>query len=210
MTWLYILVGVLAALWLLGQIRLGVGAEYRAQGPRVWLRAGPVQVDVYPLKKKEKKAIKGQKKEPAPQPETPRPDWSGRAGGALEYAQALLPVLLEAAGQFRRRLRVDNLALEVTVGAEDPGDAAIRYGQANGALAVLWGTLNEAFELREGHAWARVDFDARKTTVYALAALSLKLGQIARLGIYFGCRALGAFLRVRSRRKQEQKQRKAA
>ena len=78
------------------------------------------------------------------------------------------------------------------------------------ALAVLWGTLNEAFDLRDGQASAAVDFDARETTVYALAALSLKLGQIARLGIYFGFRALRAFLRVRSRRKQEQKQRKAA
>ena len=210
MTWLVVLAGVLALLWLLGQLRLGGGAEYRAEGLRVWLRAGPLRIGVFPLKKKGKKKSGGREKKPAPKPEKPEPDLQERAGGALEYARALLPILLEAAGQFRRRLRVDRLSLVVTVGAKDPADAAIQYGQANGALAVLWAALNEAFDLREGSACARVDFDARETTIYALASLSLKLGQLVRLGIYFGCRALRAFLRVRSRRKLEQQQRKAA
>lgn len=213
MTWLLVLTGVLAALWLLSRIRLGVGAEYRAEGPRVWLRAGPLRIGIFPLKKKKpgkKKDGKKEAKKPAPGGEKPGPGLSERVGGALEYAKALLPVVLEAAGQFRRKLRVDSLALEVTVGAADPARAAIRYGQANGALAAAWAALNEAFDLRDGHAWARVDFDAEETRVYALAALSLRLGQLAWLGIYFGCRTLRAFLRVRSRRKQEQQQRKAA
>ena len=118
--------------------------------------------------------------------------------------------LLEAAGQVRRKIRVDKLRLKVTVGAEDPADAAMRYGRVNGALGALWGTLNEAFDLRDGRASAVVDFDARTITVYALASLSLKVGQMVWLGLYFGCRALRAFLRVRGRRKQEQQQRKAA
>ena len=213
MTWLLVLAGVLAALWLLGRIRLGVGAEYRAEGLRVWLRAGPLQIGIFPLKKKQpekKKDGKKGAKKPAPGGEEPQPGLPERVGGALEYAKALLPVALEAAGQFRRKLRVDSLALEVTVGAEDPATAAIRYGQANGALAAAWAALNEAFDLRDGHAWVRVDFDAGETRVYALAALSLRLGQVTWLGIYFGCRTLRAFLRVRSRRKQEQQQRKAA
>ena len=208
MKWLLVLAVVLVLLWLVGQLRLGVGAEDRAEGLRVWLRTGPLRIGVFPLKKKKKPGKKARKEKPAP--EKPEPQPQEQAGGALEYAKALLPILLEAAGQFRRRLRVDKLRLKVTVGMDDPADAAMRYGQVSGALAVLWGTLNEAFDLRDGQASAAVDFDARETTVYALAALSLKLGQIARLGIYFGFRALRAFLRVRSRRKQEQKQRKAA
>ena len=70
--------------------------------------------------------------------------------------------------------------------------------------------MTETFDLKDGNAAAKVDFDTRETTVYALAVLSLKLGQIVWLGLYFGCKALRTFLRVRGRRKQEQQQRKAA
>ena len=208
---LMILILILAAFWLLGQIRLGVGAEYRAEGLRVWLRAAAWQIPVYPLKKKSKPAKPAHPpKEKEPKDSGPEPSFREQVGGALDYAQALLPILLEAAGQFRRKIRVDKLRLKVTVGADDPADAAMRYGQANGALGVLWGTLNETFDLRDGKAVAQVDFDAREITVYALASLSLKVGQMVWLGLYFGCRALRTFLRVRSRRKQEQQQRKAA
>ena len=213
---LLILIILLAVFWLLGQIRLGVGAEYRAEGLRVWLRVGLWSIPVFPLKpKKRKKNSPPQPSSPGPeQPkpkrEPPTPNWSEQIGGALEYGKALLPILLEAAGQFRRKIRLDKLRVKVTVGAADPADAAMRYGQANGALGALWGTLNEVFDLRDGEASAVVDFDAREITVYALAALSLKLGQIVWLGLYFGCMALRAFLRVRGQRKQEQQQRKAA
>lgn len=207
---LLILVILLAVFWLLGQIRLGVGAEYRAEGLWVWLRAAAWKIQVYPLKKKKAKKQSRPPETPKAKEEPAKPDLAEQAGGALEYIQALLPILLEAAGQVRRKIRVDKLRLKVTVGAEDPADAALRYGRVNGALGALWGTLNEAFDLRDGRASAVVDFDAQTITVYALASLSLKVGQMVWLGLYFGCRALRAFLRVRGRRKQEQQQRKAA
>lgn len=208
---LLILLLVLVVFWLLGQIRLGVGAEYRAEGLRVWLRAAAWNIQVFPLKPKKRTKPSGPPKQAKPKKEdVPKLSWTEQVGGALDYAQALLPILLEAAGQFRRKIRVDKLRIKVTVGAADPADAAMRYGRANGALGALWGTLNEIFDLKDGKALAQVDFDARETTVYALTALSLKLGQIVWLGLYFGCRALRAFLRVHSRRKQEQQQRKAA
>lgn len=207
---LLILLLVLAVFWLLGQIRLGVGAEYRAEGLRVWLRAAAWNIQVFPQKKKKRTKPSRPPKQEKPRAEVPKPGLAEQVGGALDYAQALLPILLEAAGQFRRKIRVDKLRLKVTVGAADPADAAMRYGQANGALGALWGPLNETFDLKDGKAVAQVDFDARETTVYGLAVLSLKLGQIVWLGLYFGCRSLRTFLRVRGRRKQEQQQRKAA
>ena len=221
MKWLLIPAAVLAVLWLLGQIRLGAGGEYGAEGLRVWLRAGPLPIGLFPRKKKKKKAgpKKGKKKEhkpapkpdrPAQKPDKPAPGLAERAGGAADYARALQPLLLEGAGQFKDKLQVDKLTLEVTVGSSDPAQAALNYGRASAALAGAWGALNEAFRLKEGEARVRVDFDARETKVYGYLALSLKLGQLVWLGVYFGCRALGAFLRTRSRRKQEHQQRKAA
>ena len=56
---------------------------------------------------------------------------------------------MEAAGCFRRRLRGDQLELKLTIGAADPGDAAIRYGQANALLGSIWQPLTEAFHVED-------------------------------------------------------------
>lgn len=205
---------VLAALFLIGQIRVGGLAEYSAQGFRAWVRAGALKIRVFPLnkkdkpaRKKEKKAQPPKKKEEAPPPPKPLAE---KAGGALDYARALLPVALDAVGTMYGKLRMDTLELELTVGAADPADAAMRYGQASAALGALWEPLTRAFHVKDGRARVRVDFEAGEMTVYGLASLSIKIGQILWLGVYFGCKALRGFLAVRGRQKQKQQQRKAA
>ena len=205
---------VLAVLFLIGQIRVGGLAEYSAQGFRAWVRAGALKIRVFPLnkkdkpaRKKEKKAQPPKKKEEAPPPPKPLAE---KAGGALDYARALLPVALDAVGTMYGKLRMDTLELELTVGAADPADAAMRYGQASAALGALWEPLTRAFHVKDGRARVRVDFEAGEMTVYGLASLSIKIGQILWLGVYFGCKALRGFLAVRGRQKQKQQQRKAA
>lgn len=205
---------VLAVLFFIGQIRVGGLAEYSAQGFRAWVRAGALKIQVFPLnkkdkpaRKKEKKAKSPKKKEEAPPPPKPLAE---KAGGALDYARALLPVALDAVGTMYGKLRMDTLELELTVGAADPADAAMRYGQASAALGTLWEPLTRAFHVKDGRARVRVDFEAGEMTVYGLASLSIKIGQILWLGVYFGCKALWGFLAVRGRQKQKQQQRKAA
>ena len=205
---------VLAALFLVGQIRVGGLAEYSAEGFRAWVRAGALKIRVFPLnkkdkpaRKKEKKAKPPKKKEEAPPPPKPLAE---KAGGALDYARALLPVALDAVGTMYGKLRMDTLELELTVGAADPADAAMRYGQASAALGALWEPLTRAFHVKDGRARVRVDFEAGEMTVYGLASLSIKIGQILWLSVYFGCKTLRGFLAVRGRQKQKQQQRKAA
>ena len=215
---------VLTVLFLIGQIRVGGLAEYSAEGFRAWVRAGALKIRVFPLnkkdkparkkekrakpaRKKEKRAKPPKKKEEAPPPPKPLAE---KAGGALDYARALLPVALDAVGTMYGKLRMDTLELELTVGAADPADAAMRYGQASAALGALWEPLTRAFHVKDGRARVRVDFEAGEMTVYGLASLSIKIGQILWLGVYFGCKALWGFLAVRGRQKQKQQQRKAA
>ena len=47
-------------------------------------------------------------------------------------------------------------------------------------------------------------------TLRAAAALSIKMGQLVRLGVYFGIRGLKAVLAVRRERKLKRQHRKAA
>lgn len=104
---------------------------------------------------------------------------------------------------------MDELELCLTVGGSDPADTAMLYGQANAALAALWEPITNAFHVKDGHAQVRIDFDAPGMTLYGKAALSLKIGQILWLAVYFGCKALVRFLNYRSIRKAKQKERKA-
>jgi len=200
---LYILAAVLAVLFLLGQLRVGGRVEYRAEGLFAWLRFGSFRFRVYPWER--------EKKEKPPKPAKPKPETTlaQKVGGALDYAQSLLPIALEAAGQFYHKLRVDTLRLELTMGSSDPADAALAYGRAAAALGALWEPLTQAFHVKDGTARVDLDFDSSTMRLYGEASLSLKLGQVLWLALYFGGKVLRTFLSVRSRRNVNQPKRKA-
>lgn len=215
----YILAAVVLVLFLIGQVRVGGRAVFSADGFFLWIRLGRFQLKLLPMTPKAEKPPKPQKpkkpkkpkkkKEPRkPKKEKPPVTIPEKLGGALEYAQALLPVALEAAQGMWRGLRVDTLELELTAGGSDPADAAMLYGQANAALGALWHPLTKAFHVKDGAARVRLDFDAPGTTVYGQASLSIKIGTVTRIGLRAGVKALFGALAARKRLKT--KQRKAA
>lgn len=193
-----VILAVLLALVLLGQVRAGVRGEYGPDGPRAWLRVGPVALSLWPRREK----APGDKRAKPPK-KGEHPAGSGKAGGldalraGLDYLHALLPVALEAAGQFRRKLQVDELFLEARVGADDPADAAAAYGYASAALGALWGPLNEAFRIKDGTIRVLPDLEGRRTGLEGRVSLSLTLVQLLRLGLCFGFKGLRAFLTVK-------------
>lgn len=221
---LYILAAVVLFLFLIGQVRVGGRAEFSADGFFLWIRLGMFHIRLIPAKPKEKKPKKPKKPkkaEPSEElgkeetPETPKSEksptpLSEKVGGALEYAQALLPVALEAAKGVWRGLRVDTLELELTAGSPDPADAAMLYGQANAALGALWHPLTKAFHVKDGRAGVKLDFNAAGMTVYGTAALSIKIGTAVLVGLRAGWKALFGALAARKRIKMKRQQRKAA
>jgi hypothetical protein len=208
---LFVLAVLVLILLLLGQVRVGGRAEFSAEGFFLWIRLGRFKLKILPAGPREKKPKKPKKqkkelKEPKKEkPPTPLPE---KIGGALEYAQALLPVALEAAKGMWRGLRVDVLELELTAGGGDPADAAMLYGQANAALGALWHPLTRAFHVKDGTARVKLDFDAPGTTLYGQAALSVKIGTLVWIGLRAGWKALFGALAARKRLKR--KRRKAA
>ncbi|MCI8688572.1 MAG: DUF2953 domain-containing protein [Lawsonibacter sp.] len=212
---LFVLAVVVLALLLVGQIRLGGRAEFNAQGFFLWIRLGRFQIKLLPMKPKREKTTPQKPKEPTkkkepkrPKKERPPAPLTEKLGGALEYAQALLPVGLEAAKGLWRGLRVDVLELELTAGGSDPADAAMLYGRANAALGALWRPLTKAFHVKDGTARVKLDFDAPETTVYGQAALSIKIGTVVWIGLRAGWKALLGALAAKKRLKL--KRRKAA
>ncbi len=116
-------------------VRLGVAAGYDERGGMGQGPSGPQMGD--PLSHRPpqggqapgEKARKAEKK--AQKPTQEEPD-KPTLGGALDLALDLLPDVKEAAGRFRRRLRIDDLTLYLEWGEPDPADAAIHYGQRPG------------------------------------------------------------------------------
>lgn len=210
---------ILAVLLLLAQIRVGVQVRYREEGPAVSLRLGRLHRQVFPRRKKAAQGEEGAGKPKKPkkkkkqgrkggeteeEPQTP-PSLPQRIGGALEYVQALLPVVLDMAGRFRRKLQMDTLVMELTVGGPDPAEAAMAYGRSQAVLGALWGPITEVFAVKDGHAWSRVAPDGPGMRLYLEAELSLKIGQIVCIGVFCGLRAIRAFLQVRRRRRTARK-----
>lgn len=210
----HILAVVVLVLLLMGQVRVGGRAEFNAEGFFLWIRLGRFRIKLLPAKPKgEEKPPKPRKpkkeKRKKPKEEKPSVPLPEKIGGALEYAQALLPVALEAAGGMWRGLRVDTLRLELTAGAADPADAANLYGQANAALGALWYPLIRMFHVKDGAAQVKLDFNAPGMTVYGTAALSIKIGTVMWIGLRVGCKALFGILAARKRLKIKRRQRKA-
>lgn len=210
---LYILAAVALVLFLIGQVRVGGRAEFSVRGFFLWVRLGLFQIKILPMAPKEEKPAKPQKPKKKKEPKRPKKEKEPvplpeKVGGALEYAQELLPVALEAAKGMWRGLRVDTLELELTAGGGDPADAAMLYGQANAALGALWFPLTKAFHVKDGAARVKLDFDAPGTTVYGQASLSIKIGTAVRIGLRAGGKALSGVLAARKRLKL--KRRKAA
>jgi len=199
-----ILLCVLVALVLIGQIRVGCKVVYDQDGVQVLVRLGKIRIRVFPVKAKktgDKPQKPKKKKEKKPQPQKEPIPLQEKLGGALGYARELLPVLLDAVKYFTRKLRVDTLHMVLIAGSSDPADAAALYGKASAALGALWQPLVTAFEVKDGYARVDLDFDAPAMTLRAAAALSIKLGQVLWLAVYFGIRAAGRFLKERRRQK---------
>ena len=204
MTVWVVLGAIAAALVLLSLARVGGTVEYSRSGVLIRLRAGPLRIRVYPPRPKKadgQEKPKRVKKKPKPEEEQPEP----KPGGQLGPLKAVLPVVADAAGQLRRKVRVDRLLLDVTAAASDPAAAALAFGGVNAAIGMIWPLLENNFNIGDRRIRTRVDFNLTEPEIYLYGSFSLRLGQAAALALRLGIR----FLKLWSGRNQEQTKKEA-
>ncbi|WP_294548770.1 DUF2953 domain-containing protein [uncultured Pseudoflavonifractor sp.] len=207
MTVWIVLGAIAAALVLLSLIPVGGTVEYSRSGTLVHLRAGPLCIRVYPPKPKHKskaeetRAEKRRKKGTKPTEEQPAP----RPGGQLSTLKAMLPLVADAAGQLRRKVRVDKLLLDVTAAAPDPAMAALAFGGVNAAIGMIWPLLENNFNIGERRVRTKVDFKLSEPEAYLYGAFSMRLGQAVVLALTLGIK----FLKLWSGQNQEQTKKEA-
>ena len=200
----------LAILVLLAILPLGASVLYDAEGARVRVVAGPLKIQVFPMKKKPKKdkpkkektkKTKAQKPEAEDNKEAPKkPAPKPQTGGSWTDFLPLVRVALDLLNDLRCKLRVDHLKLHMTMAADDPCDLAINYGRMNASLAGLIAQLERFLVIKKRDVHIDCDFTASQTVILARLDLTITLGRILSLAVRYGIRALTTFLKIKKQR----------
>lgn len=212
MGWL-ITCGILS---LLAVLPLGVRIRYDGAGPLVRVILGPVKITVFPRPKKEKKARKEKEqekeieeqvrpeKEDLPQPPQPpkeKTPQTEKKGGSLKDFLPFVKLGLDFLGDFRRKLRLDDLYLRLILASSDPCDLAVNYGKTWAAVGNLMPALEKWFVIKKRDVEVQCDFTASETRVIARLDITMTLGRLVSLVAVYAVRGLKEFLHFKKIRK---------
>ena len=201
MGWL-ITLGILV---ILAWLPLGATVRYNDQGVALKVIAGPVRIPILPKKKaqekeKPKKEEKTKKKQPvAKKTEAPKPQ--EEKGGPVTDFLPLVQTALDLLNAFRKKLRINHLYLKLIMASDDPCDLAVNYGKANAAMGNLLPLLERCFVIKKRDIEIECDFESAKTVIIARADLTITLGRLLGILIFYGVKALKQFLSIQNKRK---------
>lgn len=211
-------------LFLLAIMPLGVRVRYNADGALVKLILGPFKVQIVPGKKKapkkkkekqkpDKAEIKEKKAKPKKEESKPKqvgeanppkpaetPEKKEQGGSILDFLP-LVKTLFEFLGDFRRKLRINNLYLKLIMAGGDPYNLAMNYGKAWAATGNLLPKLEQWFVIKKRDIEVECDFVAEKTTVIAHMDISITLGRLLAAVFKFAWKALIKYLQIKKKRK---------
>ena len=198
-----------AFLLALAILPLGIHVRYNEAGFLLRVIAGPLKITVFPRKKKPKKQKAKQKKQNAekspestdsgdnpPQPPKPLPEPKEK-GGSLTRFLPLVRLGLKFLGDFRRKLRVDNLCLRLILAGDDPCDLAVNYGRVWAAASNLMPQLERLFVIKKRDIQVECDFTAEEISVIAHVDITITLGRLLTLASVYGIRVLFEFLSMK-------------
>lgn len=185
---------ILAVLTGLAFLPLGFRAVYRQSQPGVWLLVGPLKFRVYPGNKKRKKNPEKTEKK------SEKKDKS-KKGGSWQDFQSVVKTILEFLEQFRRKIRVNDLELKLTLAGDDPCDLALNYGRAWAALGNLMPLLEQCFVIKKRDVEVQCDFTSDKTRIYARADVTITLARALHLLSRHGIKVIKDLLKLKKLRK---------
>ena len=189
MTFWKVLLIILLIFWLISLIRVGARVRYGQAGLFVFVLAGPVKIQLLPARPKEEKPKKKKKPKKEKKPKEKKPKPEGQPG-TLSRLMQLLPVVGQVCGALKRKIRIDDLKLDLIWGGSDPAAVAIGYGQANAALGMLWPVFDNNFKVKRHSFQIGMDYGLTQPAVELEAAVTFTIGQIVTLGVHYGVKAL--------------------
>lgn len=179
---------------------LGISAKYNDGGAQLWVIAGPVRIKLLPGKKKEEK--KKEKIEPKKTAKNAAVSKTQKKkGGSITDFIPLVQIVFDFLADFRRKLRVNVLELEILLAGGDPCDLAVNYGKACAALCALEPQLERFFVIKKKDLHISSDFTADKTLIWARIDLTITLGRLISQLVRHGSCAVRELLKIMKLRK---------
>ena len=203
MGWL-ITLGILV---LLAILPLGAAVNYHSEGFFLDVIAGPVRIPILPKKKKDpnKKDKKKEKKKKPQSNKKGKGETAGekkkKKGGPITDFLPIVKTALDLLNSFRKKLRIKRLDLKLIMAADDPCDLAINYGRANAAMGNLMPQLERCFVIKKRNVEIECDFEASETVIIARADMTITLGWLLAIVVFYGVRALKQYLQIKNKRK---------
>ncbi|MBE6954828.1 MAG: DUF2953 domain-containing protein [Ruminococcaceae bacterium] len=186
---------VLAILVLLAWIPLKCCARYLGS-PQVDLRVGPLRFAIYPSKEKPKKKPKTEKPTKQPKEQQPAQQKKSFTPDAILQYVPLAQTALNTLGRLCRSIAV-KVKLHVTYGAEDPADAAVRYGQAWAIIGAITPILERTFHIKKRDMQAIFDPEETGFSIETDVQARLFVWQIIAIVVSVGGKILIQFLKIR-------------
>ena len=206
----------LGILTLLAFVPVGVRVCYDAEGPLVKLVLGPVKLTLFPRPKKDQKPEKEKKEKQSKQkakktaeegnlPKPPQPPadkkQKGKKGGSLKDFLPFVKLAFDFLGDFRRKLRMNELYLRLILASSDPCDLAVNYGKTWTAVGNFLPALERWFVIQKRDVEVECDFTASETKVIARLEITMTLGRLLSLAAVYAVRGLKEFIVFRNKRK---------
>lgn len=201
-TWWMTLLVIFAVLVLIGCIPVGVDARYGADGIFLAAKIGPVQLQLLPQKPKKKKKKPAKKQQPAAKPAKKKPAEKKQnplLSGGVDGLLQLLGLAFDTLGDLRRKLRVNELTLHVTVpGGDDPAKAAMNYGRAWAAIGALTPAVERLFVIKKRDIQPELNYNETQMKVDAHLVTTITIGRSLALALRAGV----GFLKILNERKK--------
>ena len=192
---------------LLAILPLGAKIVYDSDGFLLQIIAGPIRIPILPKKKKDgekkEKKKKDKKKKRGTQTGTAADGQAKKKkkGGPITDFLPLVKTALDLLNSFRKKLRIKRLDLKVIMAADDPCDLAINYGRANAALGNLWPQLERCFVIKKRNVEIECDFEASETLIQTRADITITLGWLLAIVVFYGVRGVKQFIQIKNKRK---------
>ncbi len=174
---LWVLLGLLALLAAALLIPVKIRGSYEDGAPFLYIRYGPVKLQLFPPKEKaegEKEKPPKKKKPKAEKPPKPKKPKAKINMDQILYAlEKLPPILGRALKRTGRCIHIRPLKLYVLVAGSDPAATAILYGKMEAALSAGFPILEAALRLKDADVRLYVDFTQRRMDFIADVGVSL-------------------------------------
>ena len=194
---------------LLAILPLGAAVRYNSEGFSLKVIVGPVRIPVLPgkkkdpeLEKKKKEAKKVKKtKKASSQPKKKEEKPKKEKGGPITDFLPIVKTALQLLNEFRKKLRIKRLKLKMIMAGDDPCDLAVNYGRANAAMGNLLPQLERCFVIKKRDIQVECDFESSQTLIIAHADVTITLGWLLGIVVFYGVRALKQYLQIKNKRK---------